>query len=68
VHDVMRALEAFPSRDARVSSDAVVDDLLADGVVVVVDGLNPLGLVTARGLLGQLRRDEELAAAPGGRR
>jgi Zn-dependent protease len=68
VRDVMRVIDALPWLDADTSSAAIVDQLLADGVVVVVDGLSPLGLVTVRGLLGQLRRDEELAAVRGGRR
>jgi Zn-dependent protease len=68
VRDVMRSLDDVPKIDVDASGAAALDALAPDGVVVVMDEDEPLGVLTSRTLLAQLRRQEELEAALGGTR
>jgi Zn-dependent protease len=64
VQDVMRSVDDLPWLEADTPASAVLDQLEADGVAVVFDDAEPLGLVTLPDVLTRLRRDEELGRAP----
>lgn len=64
VRDVMRSVDDLPWLQADTPASAVLDQLEADGVAVVFDDAEPLGLVTLPEVLTRLRRDEELGRAP----
>lgn len=64
VSDVMRPIDDVPWLDAATPASAVLDRLQGDGVAVVFDDDEPIGLVTLRDVLARLRRDEELGRVP----
>jgi Zn-dependent protease/CBS domain-containing protein len=66
VRDVMRPIDELPWLDADTPSSAVLDQLEGDGVTVVFDDGEPIGLLTVGDVLARLRRDEELGRAPAG--
>jgi Zn-dependent protease/CBS domain-containing protein len=66
VRDIMRPIESVPWLDAGTPASAVLDRLEGDGVAVVFEDGEPVGLVTWRDLVGHLRRDEELGRVPAG--
>jgi len=63
VQDVMRPVADLPWLEADTPASAVLDQLEADGVAVVFDDAEPVGLVTLPDVLTRLRRDEELGRA-----
>ncbi|HEV7686311.1 MAG TPA: CBS domain-containing protein, partial [Acidimicrobiia bacterium] len=64
VRDIMRPIERVPWLDAGASASAVLDRLEGDGVAVVFEDGEPVGLVTWRDVVGHLRRDEQLGRVP----
>jgi Zn-dependent protease/CBS domain-containing protein len=66
VGDVMRPIDDVPWLDADTPSSAVLDQLEGDGVAVVFDDGEPLGLVTLDDVLARLRRDDALGRVPAG--
>jgi predicted transcriptional regulator len=62
----MRPIESVPWLDAGTPASAVLDRLEGDGVAVVFDDGEPVGLVTWRDVVAHLRRDEELGRVPAG--
>jgi Zn-dependent protease/CBS domain-containing protein len=64
VKDVMRSIDELPWMDAGTPSSDVLDQLEADGVAVVFDDAEPIGLVTVDDVLAGLRRDGDLGRAP----
>jgi CBS domain-containing protein len=66
VRDIMRPIESVPWLDAGTPASAVLDRLEGDGVAVVFEDGEPVGLVTWRDVVGHLRRDEQLGRVPAG--
>ena len=64
VREVMRPVHELPWLEADTPSSAVLDQLGEDGVAVVFDDAEPIGLVTLPDVLTRLRRDEELGRVP----
>jgi Zn-dependent protease/CBS domain-containing protein len=60
VREVMRPIDAVPWIDAATPASEVLDRLESDGVAVVFEEHEPIGLVTFRDVLGRLERDREL--------
>jgi hypothetical protein len=58
----------MPKIDADASAAAALDAFTPGGAVVIEDGAEVLGVVTARSLLAQLQRQKELEAALGAAR
>jgi CBS domain-containing protein len=68
VTEAMRPIDALPWLDASTPASAVLDRLEEQGVAVVFDDGEPIGLVTRRDVLNRLRRDQELGRVPAGAR
>lgn len=64
VRDVMRPVNDLPWLEADTPASTVLDELEGNGVAVVFDDAEPLGLVTLPDVLTRLRREEELGRAP----
>lgn len=64
VKDIMRPINDLPWLAAATPTSVGLDQLQADGVAVVFDDNEPIGLLTLRDVEARLRRDQELGRVP----